>query len=352
MNLVAEVEHRLIGSAAWSRLHAGGAAAIPSAASYVLVLFDGLGDGQLSHPEAASIRADRAGALDTVFPTTTTTALASVATGLPPAAHGLLGYQLWLPEADTVVNTIKWTTLWGEAVEHDYDRFLPAPNLWERLAGAGAEPVTVQPGNFTGSPLSRVLYRGCRWEPAYTVEELVEATLELAGPPGRLVFTYVPHVDFAAHVFGQHSTEYAEAMQIAAAVWERLAAGLPPGTTLVGTADHGHVDIPRERQLRLAADQHTGRRFYGDSRAMFVNGDGAPLAAELPATWVAFPEMEAWWGPGKRHPAFDARAPDGALVADEGWALLHRHSDDRLTGHHGALTDAERTVPLLVALPA
>ena len=60
-------------------------------------------------------------------------------------------------------------------------------------------------------------------------------------------------------------------------------------------------------------------------------------------------KMEAWWGPGPRHPAFAERAPDGVLVADEGRAILHRFSDDRLIGQHGGLTPAEMTVPLLVA---
>ena len=54
---------------------------------------------------------------------------------------------------------------------------LPAPNLWERLRSVGVEPVTVQPGDFTGSPLSQMLYRGARFEAAWDVEDLVTATV-------------------------------------------------------------------------------------------------------------------------------------------------------------------------------
>ena len=81
---------------------------------------------------------------------------------------------------------------------------------------------------------------------------------------------------------------------------------------------------------------------------MFVKGDGATLAESLPATWIPRNEMETWWGPEPRHASFDARAPDGVLIADDDTLLLHRHSDDRMIGNHGALTDAERLVPLLV----
>jgi hypothetical protein len=118
---------------------------------------------------------------------------------------------------------------------------------------------------------------------------------------------------------------------------------------MLGTADHGHVDIPKDRQVRIGKADHEGRTFYGDPRATFVKGDGASLAASLPATWVPREEMAGWWGPGKPHRDFAGRAPDGALMADPGYAVLHRFSDDRLIGQHGGLTEAELRIPLLVA---
>ena len=349
VNLVAELERRLTGRSPAPGLHPELAAQIPDAASYVLVLYDGLGDHQLSHPAAGVLAASRAGALDAPFPTTTTVSLATIATGRPPAAHGLLGYQLWLPDVGQVVNTIKWTTVWGDPIPYDYDAFLPEPNTWERVAAAGIEPIVVQPFNFEGSPLTRVLYRGCRWEPWATPGEAADAAVQLAAEPGRLILVYLPHVDFAAHVAGQRSAQYTEAMEIAAATWRAITTRLPAGAVAVATADHGHVDIPPERRHRLAKADHENRVFSGDPRVMFVRGDGAPLAERLPAQWVSLAEMLPWWGPGVRHPSFDDRAPDGALVADPGHSLLHRFSDDRLVGQHGGLTAPEIRIPLLVS---
>ena len=349
VNLVAELERRLTGASPSPGLNSTLATTIPDAAAYVLFLFDGLGSLQLSHPAAASLRSSLRASIDSPFPATTTVSLATVATGLPPSQHGLLGYQSWFPEVDRVVNTIKWTTLWGEPVDYDTSSLLPAPNLWERLNAAGVEPITVQPGNFIGSPLSKALYRGCRIEPTFTLDETVEATVQVAAEPGRLVFSYLPHVDFAAHVYGQDSEEYGEAIATAAWIWEQVAARLPEGAALIGTADHGHVDFAKDRQIRIPRELHEDRVFYGDGRAMFVLGDGASLAADLPATWVPIGDMAEWWGPQPRHPSFDGRSPDGALIADDDVLLLHKRSDDRMIGNHGALTDAERLIPLLVA---
>jgi hypothetical protein len=50
INLVAELERRLTGKAVSPGLQPELAAAVPDAAGYLLVLCDGLGDGQLAHP--------------------------------------------------------------------------------------------------------------------------------------------------------------------------------------------------------------------------------------------------------------------------------------------------------------
>jgi hypothetical protein len=349
VNLIAELEHRLMGSAPSPRLHPHLGEHIPDAETYVLCLFDGLGAGQLDHPAAAPLRAAMRATIDCVFPATTTVNLATLATGLPPSQHGLLGYQAWIPELETVVNTIKWTTLWGAAIEYDYAGFLPTPNLGERLGAVNIEVITIQPGGFADTPLTQVLFRGSRFEPVYTIDEWVEATVQLAEPKRRLIVAYLPNVDVAAHVGGQDSQGYTEAVGIIAAAWEALCHRLPEHAVAVGTADHGHIDFRRDRQHKIPKEDHKDRVFYGDARAMFVKGEGASLAERLPATWVPLDEMIHWWGPEPRHPKLAGRLPDGVLVADDDVLLLHRFSDDRLVGNHGALTDAERLIPLMVS---
>ncbi|HDL49596.1 MAG TPA: hypothetical protein ENH33_06535, partial [Actinobacteria bacterium] len=184
-NLSAELELRLTGVTAGTPMHSTLSALIPDARTYVIMLFDGLGDHQLDHPAATTLRASRVDAIDAVFPTTTSVNLASLVTGFTPVRHGLIAHQLFMHGA--VINTLKWKSLGGDPVTFDTTRVLPAPNLWERLAAAGIEPITVQPGAFESSPLSRVMYRGCRFEPAWSHQELVDATVQLAAGGKRLI---------------------------------------------------------------------------------------------------------------------------------------------------------------------
>jgi hypothetical protein len=348
VNLIAEMEFSLTGDSVSPRLSEALRGMIPDAESYVLVLFDGLGSNQLGHRASADLAASLRTSIDAPFPYTTTVSLASVVTGMPPSQHGILAYQLWMEEVGQVVNTIHMTTQWGEQVKLDYDGILPGPNLWERLKAHGIEPIAVQPGHFDRTPLTRTLYRGASFQPYWSEQEAVELTVKAALQPGRLVFLYIPHVDFAAHVAGQDSPEYDAAMQTANTVWHQLARELPDSVALVGTADHGHVDIREDRKIRLSESASRDRILYGVERAMFVKGDGGPLANGIPAEWIERPDLPALWGPGPMHETFEERAPDGILFAEDGYAVFHKHSNDRLVGYHGGLMAEEREIPLLV----
>ncbi len=350
VNLVAELEQRLQGEPRASGLDGELAAAIPEAATYVLVLFDGLGDHQLTHARAASLRSARHAVLDAPFPSTTVVSLSSIATGLTPRQHGIVGYQMWFEGIPTAVNVLRWTTPWGEPVDADVATVLPRPNLWERLSGAGIEPITVQPGHFLTSPLSRMLYRGCRLEPAWSADDLFEATLDLAATPGRLIFTYVPHVDVAAHTAGQASEVYEDAMRVVTRVWDQLSARLPKHAVAVGTADHGHLDYRGDEIVEV--DQQHGVAFAGEARALYLRGSPPALRPllDLPADKVGPDQLLTLWGSeGPDHPHLDQRTPDLCLLADQGRVLLVPSIGYRWVGFHGGLEPQEREVPLLVA---
>jgi len=42
------------------------------------------------------------------FPSTTATSMGTFGTGLPPGAHGLLGYEVLVPGEDRLVNELSW----------------------------------------------------------------------------------------------------------------------------------------------------------------------------------------------------------------------------------------------------
>lgn len=345
VNLVAEIEHHLTGSSPSPRLT--DASLVPEASTYVLVLFDGLGVAQLEHHGARSLEAANTAVLDAPFPSTTNVSLATIASGLPPSQHGQVAHLTWMPDLGRVVNCLKWVTLTGESVSYDYSSVLPSDNLWERLRASGIEPITVQPGDFSGSPLSRVLYRGARFEGAWDVDDLIAASAQLAGEPGRFIFTYVPYVDFAGHVWGLESDEFTEAMGLAVSVWEGIAAALPPNAVLLGTADHGLREFSEEQKLLIREPRFDALRFAGDTRGVHLWGDAALMDDLAAMTGGDLLDPTPLIGPEAIETALE-RLGDRMLLAPDHLALLPKGFDKRLRCYHGGLSREEIEIPLLV----
>ena len=355
-NLVAELEWRLTGSAPAPRLHHEVADRIPAAATYVLFLIDGLGADQLQHPAAGALASSHRGTIHAPFPTTTTVSLACVATGLPPARHGFIGHFVLLKGHPRPVNGLRWTDTTGRSVPSFAPGLLPVPNLWERLAVAGPEAITVQSAGFEGTALTKALYRGCRFEGVTSTDELVRATVEVSRVPGRLIFVYYHLVDIAAHMQGPSSRAYANALADASNAWERIAARLPTHTAMVGTADHGVVPIAESGKLRLQSRETPGLILFGDPRSLYVSGPDErieELGARLPAAWHPREALEWLWGTtgdrGVVARPTPVRRPSGAFLADRGRVLLPGHMDKRLVGYHGGLEPEELEIPVLVA---
>jgi hypothetical protein len=345
VNLVSEIERRMVGTSAFDGL--SDEVTVGDASTYVLVLFDGLGLAQLEHRDGHVFRSSLAGTLDAPFPTTTPVSLSTIATGLSPSLHGQVAHLSWYPDLDLVVNTLKWVTVTGDHVAYDYGGVLPRPNLWERLRSEGIEPITVQPGDFQTSPLTRVLYRGARFEGAWDAEDLVEATVALAAEGGRLIFTYVPFVDVAGHVFGQGSDEFTAAMKAAATVWEGIASRLPPGVALIGTADHGLMEVSEADKI-LVRDPHFGSlRFAGDTRGVHLWGNPGLMDDLAVSVGGKLVDPVGWLGPNPT-PAALSHVGQQLLLAPPGKAVIPKGFDKRLRCYHGGLTSEELEIPLLL----
>lgn len=346
VNLISEIEGRMTGSSVSPGL--SDPSLVPDGDTYVVVLFDGLGVAQLEHTDAGTFRSTLAATLDAPFPTTTSVSLSTVASAVAPSQHGQVGHLTWYPDLGLVVNTLKWVTVSGDPVAYDYSSLLPSPNLWERLRAAGVEPITVQPGDFAGSPLTRTVYRGARFEGAWDPADLADATVTLASVPGRFVFTYVPFVDVAGHVSGLGSEEFTAAMKAAALVWDGIVSRLPPGAVVLGTADHGLLEVSDDDKILIRDPRFDGLRFAGDTRGVHLWGDPGVMEDLAVSVDGVLVDPVSWLGPDPIDKAL-SHLGDRLLIAPPGKALLPKGFDKRLRCYHGGLMPEELEIPLLVS---
>src|SRR5438128_1351296 len=80
-----------------------------TADAVVLLVLDGLGWAAVQEHAALlpTLTSMTGGPITTVVPSTTATALTSIATGLAPAQHGIMGYRMVVD--GSVLNVLRWT---------------------------------------------------------------------------------------------------------------------------------------------------------------------------------------------------------------------------------------------------
>jgi hypothetical protein len=327
--------------------------AVAAAEQVVLLVLDGLGWEQLQDHRRLlpTLVAMDGGPITTVAPTTTATALTSIATGLTPAEHGLLGYRLLI--GGEVINILRWTSQQG-----DRRRAHPPRDIQPYPAFLGHDipvisPAELQTTAFTEGHLHGSRAVGYRSTSAIPVE--VGHQLQ-AGE--RVVYAYYGGIDKTAHErgFGEfYDAELRTADRLVGDVLDHLT----PGAVLLVTADHGQVEIgdrivvPDTDLVDMVAQQSGEGRF----RWWHARHGSADELAKATAdryedvAWVVTRDQvldEHWFGPTIAAPVA-ARLGDVALVPFAPISF-HDPADSGpfpLICRHGSLTAAEVLVPLL-----
>ena len=200
-----------------------------------LLLVDGLGWELLrSHRSVAPFLSGLAETgcwLTAGFPATTATSLGSLGTARPPGQHGLLGYQVRVPDTGQLLNELRW----DNAV--DPVRWQPGPTIFERTAAAGIAAIRVAAGAFRMSGLSVATMRGADYHAADTPGALVASTAAaLAAERRALALVYTGDLDATGHTWGCESPAWRFQLGHVDRLAEQLAGALPSGAVLYVTA--------------------------------------------------------------------------------------------------------------------
>lgn len=335
--------------------------ALPAASRVCVVLVDGLGQEMLTeragHAPFLRGRAATTTTLTVGYPSTTAASMGVFGTGRGPGRTGLVGYTARNPEHGGLANLVSWdgagdATLWQRE-----------PTVFAGLAAAGAAVTSVGPATFAGSGLTEAALRGASYVRAESLADRVDAALYELSAPG-LVYLYWGDVDKAGHQYGWRSSAWGDALGEADRELGRLARGLPAGTLLLVTADHGMVDVDHARLVDVATTPALSRDVElvaGEPRASHVHvrpGTADAVAERWRATLgddalVALRDEAVdagWFGPVADHvlPLLGdlvVAARDRAGVVDSRTQTPHSLT---LRGMHGSFTPGEMLVPLLV----
>lgn len=330
-----------------------------------VLLVDGLGWYQL--PTAAPYAPTLTGLAATVgttltsgFPSTTPTSLVTLGAGVPPGAHGVLGFKVRVPDTDRVLSHIEWTG------DPEPLRWQPVPTQYERARAAGVAVTVVSRPEYGGSGLTLAANRGGDYRGASDVDALAGQMLAAlaAGTGPTLVSGYHPDLDRHGHLSGVDSAPWRLAAAEVDRLLARLVDELPPDAALLVTADHGQLNVPQAHRFDLDTDPQLRagvRVVAGEPRVRYLHVEPG-AAADVVAAWSAvlgdaarvMERAEAvatgWFGPVPEEHL--RRIGDVVVVCRGTYAVVATRSEkpieSRLVAYHGSDTAAEMTIPLLV----
>ena len=381
-------------------------------APIVMVLVDGLGWQMLREraghtPNLRRLLAD-SNYLHTCAPSTTAAALTTLATGVYPGAHAMVGYAVrdpllrghlgagHVPGPGDVFDLITFKNS-----SHDSLTWQSVPTLIERAnakANAGCGPqlgaASIGRSKFAGSGLSLAAWRGFKHIGVDALDQRPYQAYRAIKEGAKLVYLYVGELDHAGHNHGWHSDKWLEALEALDAMVGQLFRRLPAGTRIVLTADHGMVDTDRHHRIDLAKEKELAKDVVavaGESRflQLYVPDDVAStpavsgpargaagprgaggvvenngrkeLAQRVAKRWAEFLGDRAIWvgtdpSPlmGPLSPGARAAVGDVLVALNDNWTVVDSRVQSfhatQLIGVHGSLTPVELEVPLIKAV--
>jgi predicted AlkP superfamily pyrophosphatase or phosphodiesterase len=330
----------------------------------VLFLIDGFGADLLTQygeyaPTIAAMQ--NLHRVETSFPSTTSTSLATLTTGSMPGVHGMMGYTVRVPRSSgRVLNSLKW----DERV--DPEIWQPLPTLFQRATSAGINVTHVAAKRYEETGFTRAVFRGAHYRGANITSDLIAETVSALQKSPAFVYLYVNDLDSAGHSDGVGSEKWIAALSSIDAMVAQLLEKLPKGVRLWITADHGMINVeekvvmgvdnnllegiatiagePRMRHLYLPQDADL-------SPSLDVIGRWNEALGEKVKLFTRESAIEA--GLFGSPVTLDAseRIGDIIAIAQGNLVLLDPDRADKegaMVGHHGGDSDTESSVPLLM----
>ena len=328
----------------------------------LLFLIDGFGFDTLSQYADVMPTMSRMfnhGLVQTSFPSTTATSLATLTTGELPGVHGMLGYTVQVPRSGgRLLNALKW----DERV--DPENWQPVETLFQRASAIGISVTHVAAKRYENSGFTRAVFRGAEYKGANVVADLVSETKQALQKTPSFVYLYVNDLDNAGHSDGVGSDKWIAALSAIDQMVSQLMKEVPKGTRIWVTSDHGMINV--EEKIIIGQDNPllTGVSVIaGEPRArhLYLDSDSAQARVDAASLWQQYLQEKALvltreeaissdlFGAQLSADAVD-RMGEVIAIARGGLVLLDPERADKegaMVGHHGSDSEIESQVGLL-----
>lgn len=318
----------------------------------IVMLFDGMGasvlKGHLSKDDF--LRQYHITEISSVYPSTTVAAVTAIESGYSPLETGWIGWDLYFSEIGENVAAFKNTLQRNGEPAADYNvpqKYIPYKRIFQRI-----EEIKGRKTAFYVSVFSK--YR------SKSVHHICKTVYRLSKKrKQKYIYTYWNQPDNIMHIYGVHSTEAKNEIQMISQEIEKLCKKLKNSLVII-TADHGQTDCVNEylEDYPVLTDMLEVPPSIEPRALSFFIKDGKAEAfkEEFNKTFGdSFRLMtkeevfsENLLGYGKAHHKTKDFIGDFFAVATGNVMLNIKRSDFEAIGGHAGLTEEEMTVPFIV----
>ncbi|WXG45264.1 MAG: alkaline phosphatase family protein [Candidatus Atabeyarchaeum deiterrae] len=206
--------------------------------------------------------------LSSVFPTITSTALASIHLAASPGIHGVFGHKIFFKELGAVVDTLKMSTLsfpFRDALVRvgiDARALTYCDSPYDLVEQQGIRHVELLEDEIAGTGLSNMIYRR---QVAHGFSNLIDAfstaktLLEEESNKKLIVNLYTGILDSLSHKYGPLSDEYSLGARHLEENMKRLIVSVRDSvaerTTFIFLSDHGQDTIHPDLEITFTKDE-------------------------------------------------------------------------------------------------
>jgi len=334
----------------------------------VFILIDGLGYEYLKKQKKGFFHKHLRGKITSIFPSTTSACVTTIATGVASQQHGIVGWHTYYKELGAVCTPLRFMTRVGAPLPQRAPLF----SCKSYINTIKTEKLVIFPEAIADSTYSKATLAGIKRKPFKTFKQAADLIAAAAKSKKRsFVYAYWGDLDGYLHHYGTRAKQPAKHLEQLSKGVEKLVRRLAgTDTVLIITADHGFIDtikgglinlnrhpklqacltLPLSGEPRMAyAYVRVGkeREFKQYIKEHFK----AKLSVVKSSTYL----KRGYFGLGKQHPRLQERIGDYILVPKPGYIVMDYLGNGKGGNYdlsnHGGMSKEELYVPLIVISP-
>lgn len=326
----------------------------------VFIVMDGMGNNIVNkYCKDLFISKKNIGPISSVFPSTTTAAMNTYYSALPPIEHAWLGWSCYFKECSRTINLFPGTDKYSlEKITFDYKYLINYEDIFSKIKkNNNTELIYVYPKYLNNNyPVKNIKVKNLK----HLFKSIKK---QLKGYNNKFIFAYSDEPDHSEHLYGPSNKKIEKIMLNINELVEKYFKKIKKDTLIIISADHGQIDIDETIYLEDYNEFLNTLEILPTieprAASFFVKKDKALEFETLfndifKDKYVLFKKEEVFkhhfFGNGIIHPKADDFVGDYLAVAINKSIIEYKRDKSNFVfkGHHAGMHPDEMNIPLII----